>query len=121
MNEFDLELLTGISDEIKNLITENPELPILILAGSNANLDKESWTCCYETFAEIGEVIDTEELPICSDFVFHNRDDIYETLYEWLEDEYRELDRTSLDDLFQKYVNECEPHLKKVIAISVDN
>ena len=24
MNEFDLELLTGISDEIKNLITENP-------------------------------------------------------------------------------------------------
>ena len=117
MNQIDLEILTGISNELKNLISENPELPIIFLAGSCANLDKENWTCCYETFAEIGEIIDTEEFPVFSDFVFHNRDEFYEVLYECLEDDYKDLDKTSLDDLFQKYVKEYEPHLKKVIAV----
>ena len=121
MNQIDLEILTGISNELKNLISENPELPIIFLAGSCANLDKETCTCCYETFAEIGEIIDTEEFPVCSDFVFHNRDEFYEVLYECLEDDYKDLDKTSLDDLFQKYVKEYEPHLKKVIAVYVDN
>ena len=37
------------------------------------------------------------------------------------QDEYSDLDKTSLDDLFQKYIIKYESHWKTVIAVYVDN
>ena len=37
-------LITKETDELKKLIAENPDLPIVVLAGSDANDGESSWT-----------------------------------------------------------------------------
>ena len=121
MNKTDLDDITINSNQLRKLIVSNPDLPIIILAGENANLDDTAWTCCYDMSAEIAEILDTDDVPLYCDGVFTDRNDFYDVLYEYLEDEYNDLDKTSLDDLFQKYIIKYEPHWKTVIAVYVNN
>ena len=121
MNQIDLSDIASNSNELRNLIVSNPNLPIIVLAGGNANLDDTTWTCCYDMFAEIAEILDTDDVPLYCDNVYTDRNDFYDMLYEYLEDEYGAFDKTSLDDLFQKYIIKYESHWKTVIAVYVDN
>lgn len=55
--------LSKSSDELKQLITENPDLPIVVLVGQYAVLDDYGYTYCSDIHFCIDEILDCE-LPL---------------------------------------------------------
>lgn len=109
--------------ELKNLILENPTLPLLVFATEDANSgewSKELASCRCEK----GIVLDATKdcwLPR-DDRVYTDEDDLEEDIQDALadEDEYKSLS----DEEFYKVVSEkakaLEPYWKECIIITVD-
>lgn len=49
------------ADELKQLIVENPDLPILVFAGDNANNGDYLYMSCSHVSVEKGEFLDCEQ------------------------------------------------------------
>ena len=67
------------SDELRKLITEHPDLPLLVMAGDNANDGDHSYTVCSYIRAELGEVLDCEQ-GVDDTMIFTDRDEFEEKL-----------------------------------------
>ncbi len=50
--------LTKSSDELKQLIAENPDLPIVVLVGQDAVSDDYGYTYCSDIHFSIEEILD---------------------------------------------------------------
>lgn len=113
---------TGIlnsCDKLRKLIVDNPELPLIVFAGEEANSEGCNYMTCGLVIAEIGEYLDcmqtvNDERCYCDRDEF--REDIEYLAYEYFEGE---------DEDFDKYVDaimaEYEPYWKKCIAVYVNN
>lgn len=114
--------LTKSSDELKQLITENPDLPIVVLVGQYAVLDDYGYTYCSDIHFCIDEILDCE-LPFGEGYVYNDRDDFEDALSDYLVDceEYENLSNEVFNILLTEKLNEYEPCWKKVIAIKGDN
>lgn len=114
--------LTKSSDELKQLIAENPDLPIVVLVGQYAALDDYGYTYCTKIHFSVDEILDCT-LPFGDDYVYNDRDDFAYDLGEYLADD--EIYKNLSDKEFQNVLNEeykkYEPYWKKVIAITGDN
>ena len=53
MNKFRSYTLTKESDELKKLILENPDLPIVVLAGEDASCGDHYWMFCSDIYFKI--------------------------------------------------------------------
>lgn len=119
MNIFPLDL-TQNTDELKRLIAEHPDYPIVILVGEYANTGDYGWMYCSMISYEIMEILDSKvpyDDTVCSD-----RDEFEERLEEFLWDEYGDkLTMTEFQDFLKKEIARYEPYWKKVIAIYADN
>ncbi len=110
--------------ELRRLIAENPELPIIVAAGEDANTGDSGWEYCMGVKCAVMTVLDCDT-PFGNGCVYDDKDDFMEDLIEYLlyfcSSEFKELS----DDEFDKRVNEeaakYEPYWKKVIAIRADN
>ena len=127
-NIFPLNLTTS-SEELKCLITENPDLPIVVLAGEDANNGDYTWMYCSYISFGIEEILDCE-CPYYGEVVCTDRDDFEERLEEWLWDKmcYEDFNGDGVEpseEEFQtqlkKEILKYEPYWKKVIAIFADN
>ena len=128
MNEENMKLcpldLTTKTDELKKLISENPELPIVVIAGECATDGEQSMFCSDIRFW-IEEILDCE-VPYM-DYVETDRDSFNESIEEWLWDEmggndkYSKLSETVFQDALKETKKKYEPYWKKVIAIKADN
>ena len=99
--------------ELRKLITENPELPIVVLAGEDSWLDEGfSWWYCSNVRATIDEILDCE-CPFGYGKVFNDKDEFEEYLAYYL--------NLSDEDILQRELEKYNPYWKKVIAIYVDN
>ena len=58
MSKFKEYSLTKTTEELKKLILENPDLPIAVLAGEDANIGDEYWMFCSRISFSIGEILD---------------------------------------------------------------
>ena len=114
--------LTKSSDELKQLIAENPDLPIVVLVGRYAALDDYGYTYCTDIHFFIEEILDCA-LPFGDDYVYNDRDDFEDTLSDYLADceEYENLSDEEFQILLAKELSKYEPYWKKVIAIIGDN
>ena len=123
MKIFPLDLTTK-SDELKKLIAENPDLPIVVLAGTDATDGEQSMYCSDIRFY-IDEILDCE-VPYM-EYVETDRVNFEEQIEEWLWDEMGGNDRdTKLSEVvFEEALKETkekyEPYWKKVITIYADN
>lgn len=108
--------------ELRKLIAENPDLPIVVLAGEQAWIEDYSYTCCTEVSCKIGWVLDCE-IPFGDGIVPTDEDDFKEQLENYLCDlpECENLSDEEFDKRLKDELAKYEPYWKKVIAIYADN
>ena len=118
--------------EIRKLILENPDLPIVFRANDDANNGDYTYMFCTYVYAQIGEVLDCEQ-DIDEEIIFTDREsfedavydkvmdeaeDIHYSVYEKIASELSELD---IEDEVKRVMSEYEPYWKKCILITVGN
>ena len=114
--------LTHNTDKLKSLIAKNPDLPIVVLVGDEANPGDYSAMFCEDVKFDIGEILDAE-VPYRSDYVATDRVEFEECLAEWLWDkmggelEETEPDEDIFDNALRTELAKYEPYWKKVIVI----
>ena len=122
MKLFPLDLTTN-TDELKRLISENPDLPIVVIAGQYATDGEQSMFCSDIKFW-IEEILDCE-VPYM-ECVETDRVNFEENIEEWLWDEMGGNDRDSklseavFEDALKETKSKYDPYWKKVIAIMAD-
>lgn len=123
---FPLEL-TKPTDELKRLIAEHPDYPIVVLAGEDANTGDYGWGFCTYVKFGVEEILDCETPYNNDDMVCAERVEFNDRLEDWLWGELGGYDDPPkiTEEEFQKAFAEekakYEPYWKKVIAIYADN
>lgn len=120
MNKFHEYSLSKKTDELKKLIAENPDLPIVVLAGEEANSGDYSWMFCSSISFALDEILDCDYLDY-GDYVFTDRDRLEEVIADRLAEEYPEMGDVEFEAAVAEKVKEFEPFWKKVIAIYATN
>lgn len=109
------------TDELRKLIQENPELPIVVLAGESANSGEWCWTYCCEVNCQLDEILDVET-PYDSEKVFTDKTDFLEAIEEVLY--YKHVDDMTPEEIEAAAKREADMYSgcwRKVIAVYVDN
>lgn len=120
MNTFRTYALSKKTDELKKLILENPDLPIVVLAGEEANDGDHYWTFCSSIYFHIEEILDCDYLDY-NDCVFCDRAYLEEYVENELYDEYCDKPDEEYESAIKSKLAELEPYWTKVIAISATN
>lgn len=114
------------STELRKLITENPELPIVVMVGEDAAISDCYWTYCTDVRCKVGEVLDCE-LPweaFDSTKIYNDRTEFKEDLTQYLAD-HEDVDHRMSDSEFDKLVdiweNSYSQHWEKAIIVMADN
>lgn len=112
--------LSHKTDELKKLIAENPDLPIVVLASEEANCGEWCWQYCCSVSFGLSEILDCDYYDNC-DTVFTDRDLLEEHISDELYDEYHNKTQKEYDEAVQRKLAELEPYWTKVIAIYASN
>lgn len=108
------------SDELKKLILENPDLPIVVLAGEEANDGYWGWMYCSSISFGIGEILDCDFYDV-DDSVFVDRDRLEEKIADDVYDEREYASDEECEEIIKRRLEELEPYWKKVIEIRATN
>lgn len=123
MKLFPLDLTTK-TDELKRLISANPDLPIVVIAGTEATDGEQYWFCSSVKFL-IEEILDCE-VPYM-EYVETDRNNFEEQIEEWLWDEMGGNDKDSklseavFEDALKETKAKYEPYWKNAIVIMANN
>lgn len=120
MNKFKEYSLSTKTDELKKLISENPDLPIVVLAGEEANNGDHSWMFCSSISFGLEEILDCDFLDY-DDTVFTDRERLEEKISDDFYEEYHNKSSEEYDEVVERKLAELEPYWKKVIAIYATN
>lgn len=112
--------LTKNSDELKKLILENPDLPIVVLANEDSTSGNWYWTYCSSISFDIDEILDCDFYDY-DDAVFTDRDRLEEYIEDMFYDEYCDKSEEEYEKAIKDKMVELEPYWKKVIAIYATN
>lgn len=113
--------LTKQTTELKELIAEHPDYPIIVLAGQDAVCDEYDYTFCQSVSFEIGQILDCYT-PYDGEYVFRTEDDLREAIENALcDDESYNLPDDKFEQLIDEKVKEFEPFWKDVIFIFANN
>ena len=119
MTEYEKEStwLLHATDELRKLILENPELPLLVFAGEDCNSGDYSYMSCGRVTASIGEFLDCQQ-TVNDEHCYTDRDDLESDI------ECRS-DFTGTDEEFTDYIKArmelYAPYWKPCIIVYVDN
>lgn len=112
-DKFDFNGILGCitkNDKLKQLISENPEIPIMFLCGEEGYNDDFGYTVNTGSFA-------VEEVTLVDDMICDDRADLEEKIYSKMDRAYPDASENLLnkltDALFEKYVWE------KVISVRI--
>jgi hypothetical protein len=112
------DYLATETDELKKLILENPDLPIVILANEDSSNADYGWTYCSRISFYIEEILDWDFYDY-NDAVITDRDRLEEIIADNLYDEY--LTDEEYKEAIKHELEKYEPYWKKVIAIYASN
>lgn len=120
MNIFPLNLAEN-TDELKKLIAEHPDYPIVVIAGGNTIIEEGCSSYCSDVSFSVSEILDCE-VPFESNHVCDDREYFKEQMEEWIWNEHNgKLSEDELFELEQKEIARYEPYWKEVIVIYADN
>lgn len=125
MNIFSLNL-TKKTDELKKLIAEYPDYPIVVLAGECACNGDFLWTYCSSITFMVSEVLDCLT-PFNEEVVYNDRGEFNIDLEQWLwdacggNDTPPKITDKEFEERYRDELEKYEPYWKKVIAIKADN
>ena len=118
MSKFTEYTLTKETDELRKLILENPDLPIVVLADEDAVCEYYGWTFCSSISFHIEEILDCDFYDY-DDRVFTDRERLEEVIADNLDGEY--LTDEAYEAAIKYELEKYEPYWKKVIAIYATN
>lgn len=109
---------------LRKLITENPDLPIVVIAGEEANSGDWGWQYCNDVDCNITEILDIKT-PFDRDdgIIFDDRGDFEEAVAYVLEDreECKTMTNAEFDEAVKREVAMYDGCWRKVIAVYVTN
>ena len=108
------------TEELKKLIAEHPDYPIVVLAGEEANNGDYGWMYCSDISFGIEEILDTDFMDY-NDCHFTDRDRLEEFIEDMLYDDYNDKPQEEYDKAIKAKVAELEPYWVDVIAIYATN
>lgn len=115
------------SVELRRLIAENPDLPIIVCAGEYANIGEYGYEYCGKVYCSVETILDCI-LPFSdrngNDPVYDDKSDFEEDMTRWLEGEIPNIAEISDEDFGKRVKEEIakyEPYWRKAIVISVNN
>lgn len=108
------------SDKLKQLISEYPDYPIVVLCDSDIFSGDNMWVYATELSFTIGEILDCSQ-EINDEKVYSDRQEFEEDLTDILSDSenYDDLTDEEFDNLVKTKCAKYEPYWKKVIQIWV--
>ena len=112
MNEYEKKS-TGLlhaTDELRQLILENPELPLLVFAGEDCNSGDYSYMSCSSVTASIGEFLDFPQ-TVNDEICFTDRDELEEEIEN----------RSDFTAYIKAEMELYAPYWKPCIIVYVDN
>lgn len=112
--------LSKSTEELKKLIAEHPDYPIVVLAGEEANNGDYGWMYCSDISFGIEEILDTDFVDY-NDCAFTDRDRLEEYIEDMLYDEYNEKPEEEYEKAIKAKLAELEPYWVSVIAIYATN
>lgn len=111
------------TDELRQLIIDNPGLPLMVLAGPDAFSDDYSpgWTLCNYVKASLGEVLNSTDFN--DEWVITDRDELEERIRENQDfvDEHSDLSDEEFDKAVEEQVKLYEGDWVKAIIVKVNN
>lgn len=111
--------LLNSAAELRQIILDNPGLPLLVFAGEDANAGGDySYMSCSVVHVSVGEYLDCQQ-TVNDCRCYNDRDDFQEDL----EDLYSDFDGSEQE--FEKFIEdrmmEYEPYWKPCIIMYVNN
>ena len=107
------------TDELKQLIAEHPDYPIVVLCDYEVCADcSYSWWYAPDLSFSIGEILDCEQ-DVNDERIYTDRDEFEEDLADFLYDsgDYDEATDEEFDAVVKAELSKYEPYWKKVIQI----
>ena len=114
-----LNMVTKQTDELKQLISEHPDYPIVVLCNYEVCFDDSYfWWYAPEIEFSIGEILDCEQ-DINDERVYTDRDEFEEDLVDMLYNsgDYDETTDEEFDAIVKNELTKYEPYWKNVIQI----
>ena len=109
---------------LRKLITENPDLPIVVLADEEANGGDWNWVYCASVDCNITEILDIKT-PYDRDdgIVFDDKGDFEEAVADVLADResFKNMSNTEFDEAVKREAAMYDGCWRKVIAVYVTN
>ena len=112
--------LTKSTTELKELIEQYPDYPIVVLAAEDAVSDDYSYTYCSDITFDIGTILDCE--AVCRDEkVYVDKDDLIEDMRFYLEEVYDDVSEEEFDKIVDNEVAKYDSYWKDVIVVYAGN
>ena len=114
--------LLHATDELREIILNNPTLPLLIFAGEDCACGDFNYTSCSRINATVGEFLDCLQ-RVNDDHCFTDRDDFQESLADMLASDpaLEKLDDARFNDAVRAELARYEPYWKPCIIVYVNN
>ena len=117
-----LDMFVKQTDELKKLISEHPDYPIVVVVANEVVADDDyGWWYAPCLSFSVGEILDCEQ-DIDEEKTYIDRDDLEEDIinkFEW-EEQYEDLSDIEFDKAVKAKMKEFEPYWKNVIQIRAD-
>lgn len=111
------------TEDLRKLIIDNPDLPLLVFAGEDANHNGDyPYMSCSCIIPYIGEFLDCSQ-TINESICYTNRDDFKYDLADYLDnlEDVAAMTDVEFDARLKQELAKYEPYWKKCIILHVDN
>lgn len=112
--------LLHATDELRQLVIDNPELPLLVFSGEDVGGTDYSYTSCSYCSAQKGEFLDCWQ-TVDDECCFTSRDEFWEAMANRLEDDSEGLTDKEFDAKVDAEVAEYDPYWMPCIILYVNN
>ena len=106
-----------LTQELRKLIQENPDLPIVVFVGDEVNTGDYRYMTATSVTAVVGEICD-HPFPR-GENIYTDRQELADDLYEYYVNSFDGTER-EFDEYIDKKVMTYEPYWVKAIIVSVD-
>lgn len=117
-----LKMFTAQTGELKKLIADHPDLPIVVIVNSEVVADDGyNWWYAPDVSFSLGELLDCDQ-DVNDMKVYTDRDDFEEDLRDVMSDqeEYENATDEEFDKAVEEEIKKFEPYWQQVIQIRAD-
>lgn len=107
------------TEALRRIILENPDLPLVVFAGEEANSGDYSWICCTDVRVEKGEVLDCAGPK--DELIYTDRDELEDDVADHLYSEVGNIPDDEYNRLLKERMSKYEEYWTDCILLYVTN